>query len=321
MFATGPWWLGLVDAAAVLAVLGVWLLLVDERWSSLRPVAGVAGVVLLALGAGQLLARMQSTMFQVALPHGAEADGFGPGPWLVALLIVLGVAAGILAATHGPGPDDVAEDDEPEPVDEEPEPEYVAPARLWSDAEVVGDAPHHDGSPPPAPEPRLRVDTLLSRGVAGPLLAVAFALALPVTGSVQRLPPGVRGSAHPWQYAYHALGGVLVGGALLGAALWLDVWERRLVAFAFAVLAAGVALEHAFTGTFANPYWVPFATGLAAGLFAAALVRVLRRLRAPGRAHLVAGAAIALVLVGGWGYAYARSYYASFVSFTSEEGG
>jgi hypothetical protein len=312
---TMPGWIGLVDAAGVVVAFGVWLFVVDERWAFLRPAVGVTGVLLLVIQVAQRMSALTTTSFTLWSPFFRENDS--GDPLLAILLLTGGAVLGLVAATHGPGPDDVPEAEEEEVEAEEREPAYAAPARAWSSTEVLGDAPHHDGAPPPPPEPRLRVAPLLSRGVAVPLLALALALALPVQSITEARSEPVHAPVHLAHYVLHGLTGLMLGLALLGAAVWLDIWERWLVAVAFALVAAGSVVEAAWPVTLSNENWIYFASGLGAGLAAPALLRVLRRLRAPGRLPLVAGSAVALLLVAGLGYATMRVVYSGYFRFSS----
>jgi hypothetical protein len=198
-------------------------------------------------------------------------------------------------------------------VEREPEPAYVAPARVWSSTEVLGDAPERPSRAPRLPRAeRVRVP---SRGVAVPLLALAVGLGLPVApyGAVNGL-IGV-GHVRVAHVASHVLAGLIAGGALAAAALWLDVWERALVLGAFALLAVGVAVGAAFPRTVANGYWTFGAAGVAAGLVAPGVVRALRRIDPPGRLAILAGTGVAIALLAGVAFAQARAIFPGWTSY------
>ncbi len=303
-----PWWTGLFDAAGVLLALGVWFVVRSEAWSRLRDHAGVAGSVLLLLVAGRQLAVLSATGFPVGFPGFFGVDESDRN--LLGLALLLGcAAAGVFAASYGSGDDDLERgadtDAEPEP---EPEPVVVAapiPTRAWSRTEVLDDRPERDAPRVPRaarartlPRPWAD-DPATFRTVAVPLLAVALAVALPlqaqpVSGGFDSFGIVPQGSFA--EVVAHLLTGLLVGGALLGTAIALDVWESRLAVSAFALSALVLGVHRAWPGMTANDLWAPAMIGLAAGLLAPAVPRVLRGLVVVDRPTLVAGAAVALAL-------------------------
>jgi hypothetical protein len=301
----GPHWLALVAALGVLLTLALWWVVTDERWSAARPAVTVAGAVLLLTTAG-LLVRRIGTLTYVAAGRGSFLPSDSGHAWLDVGLAAVGVAAGLAFATYAAG-----DDDRPADVGvPAPAPEYI-PARAWSPTEVLGDAPGEPDDEEPdeesygdadedPDEPRVPITArVLDRGVTVPLLAVALALALPT----QVLPGfgGLDRTAYPAnadRVLRALLAGLLVGGALLGAALALDVWERRRTAAAFALLVVGVVLGVLSPRILGNEYWTVCAWGLSAGLVAPAVLRVLHRPVWGGRSPLLVGVAGAVLLLG-----------------------
>jgi hypothetical protein len=302
-----PHWIGLLDALGVLLALGLWLVLVDEAWARLRMVAGAAGAVLLLLVTGRALDRLAA--FGAALGFPGFFSGPDDGRHLLDLALVsVSFGIGLVAGAYGVSSDDeVAAEPDEEDVTPEPERPPI-PARAWSSTEVLGeaDALEHgaaagdaDGTEPPR-LPRT-LDPAAMRGVAVPLLAVAIGLGLPVLSftTSDRTFTLFGTGAHPGAagIAAHVLAGLVAGGALLGTAVALDVWERRLAALSFALLAVGVGMHASWPAPFANEVWSVVAIGLAGGLLAPAALRVLRRALRGDRTALVTGGVAALLLV------------------------
>ena len=294
-------WAGLVDAAAVLLVLGVWLLL-DETFGFVRAVLRVGGAALIVAATGgvvqQAVGLVQVTVLRDAFAAASEEGGGDDRALVVLAVATAALVAGVVAATLGAEAyDDEAYDDEDDEDDEEePEPAPAVPFRsAWSRTEVLGDAPERragDPEPEPLPEPREPL-ALPPRVVGVPLLALAVALALPTASRVDEAPVAAMsflGDLSLVQVAGHAVTGLIAGLALLGGVLALDVWERRVVAAAFAVTALGAGLGGAFLAPLANDYWVAGVTGATAGLLLPTVFRVLRRLPAASRPALVTGA-------------------------------
>lgn len=296
-------WAGLIDAAAVLLVLGVWLLL-DESFSFVRAVLRVGGVALIVAAAGEVLQRaiglVQTTVLREAFSDAAEEGGGDDRS-----LVLLGVAAaalvaGAVLATFGPEAYDdepLDDDDDGDEDDEEDEPVPAAvapPPRAWSRTEVLGDAPERrdwDPDPEPLPEPRVRLG-VPPRVVGVPLLALAVGLTLPTATGADEAPLSAipfLGDLGLTQVAGHAVTGLIAGLALLAGVLALDVWERHVAAAAFGVAALGAGLGGAFLPVFGNDYWVAGATGAMAGLLLPTAFRVLRRLPAASRPALLTG--------------------------------
>jgi len=291
-------WAGLIDAAAVLLVLGVWLL-IDASFAFLRAVLRVAGAALLVAAAGVVVQRAVGLVHAGVLREtfaaatGEESTGDRS-------LVVLGVAAvalvaGVVLATLGAEDDDEAYDADldDEEEDDEPVPAPVAPPpSAWSRTEVLGDAPERGRwDPDPEPEPSEPLG-LTPRAHAVPLLALAVALALPTASRVGEAPLDAMpflGDLGVLQAAGHAMTGLLAGLALLGGVLALGVDERRVVVPAFALTAIGAGLGGAFLPALANEHWVAGATGAMAGLLLPSGYRVLRRLPAASRGALVTG--------------------------------
>jgi hypothetical protein len=289
----GPHWLGLVAALGVLLAFALWWLVTDERWSAARAPVTVAGAVLLVTSTGILVRRLAIVAFYAASggPFAAIEHR-----WTNVGLAAVGVAAGLYVATYGAADDDLPDEDDDAP----PAPPPI-PARAWSSTEVLGDAP--EGLPDDEEdldEPALPIAARFAdRGVTVPLLAVAVALGLPATALIGGF--GESGAAAPAnadRVFKSLLSGVVVGVALLGAALALDVWERRLAAAAFALVALGAALGIFAPDFLGNQYWSVLAWGLSAGLLAPAALRVLHRPLWGGRWPLIVGVAASVLLLG-----------------------
>ncbi len=294
-----PSWAGLLDAGGVLAVLLVWLALGDAT-TRVRAAAGVSGGVLLVLAAGRAVERVSVVGFSAAVPGGLTGSNRS---WLEVGLGLAGLAAGAVAATLHAHHVALVDDDPAAPADLPP-----LPASVWSRTEVIGDAPEHDGEVEPAPLPRPA-----QRGVAVPLLAVAAGIGLPVfstLSSIERsFPIGFGGSSLHWYaIARHVLAGVLAGLAVLGAAVALDVWERRLGVVAFVLAAVGIGANTGWPRTFLNEYWTFAAIGLAAGLLAPATLAAVRRATGVDRRAVLAGVAAAFLLLGVSAYVGGRAF-------------
>ena len=289
-------WAGLIDAAGVLVVLGLWLFLNDSyRWA--RAAVAVAGLGVLVLVAGSTLQGLGQVTTEWVFSDTFEREG-NEGA-----LARLGVAAAAfvvaaVAASQGREDHDDEPDDDEEDVAPPPSP---LPASVWSRTEVLGEAPERrDDDPEPRPVLERRVPFgVPGRVVAIPLLAVAAGVALPTIQVSAFDRTALTGDLTAWRIALHAGIGMLAGVALLGAVLALDVWERRLVTGAFAVTAAGAGLYGAYLPWLGNEWWVAAATGIAPGLLLPALLRTLRRLPAVPRHALVAGVTAAMVMFGG----------------------
>jgi hypothetical protein len=114
----------------------------------------------------------------------------------------------------------------------------------------------------------------------------------------------------------HLVDGLLLGGALLGAAIALDLWERRTALLAFTLLAFGTGLLNGFPRTFNNRWWSVLGIGLAVGLVAPGALRALRRAEPPGRLATVLGVLGGLVLIVASSYLRTRaSIVTSFTSY------
>jgi hypothetical protein len=292
----GPHWLGLVAALGVLLALALWWVVTDERWSVARPVVTVTGAVLLLVPTG-LIVRGVATLAYLVVDRGPFYRD-APHRWEHLGLAVAGVVAGLFVATYGAADDD-------RPTEAAPAAEPVAiPARAWSPTEVLGDAPV--GAPgeeayeePPVPRAGAIAARVLDRGVIVPLLAVAVGLALPTSQVLAGIGQfGSPAEANADRVLKALLAGVIVGLGLLGAALALDVWERRLAVAAFALAAVGEGLAVAAPSFLGNEYWTALAVGLSAGLLAPAALRVLHRPLWRGRWPLLVGVAAAMLLLG-----------------------
>jgi hypothetical protein len=302
-------WAGLIDAAAVLVVLGVWPLL-DESFSFLRAVLRVGGGALIVATAGVALQRavglVQAAVLSDVFSRGTDGETGDDRSLVILAVAVAALVAGAVVATHGTEAydDEPPDDDEEDEEDDVPAPARVAlPMSAWSRTEVLGDAPERrawDPEPEPLPEPRSSRG-LPPRAVGVPLLALAVALTLPTAAQVGDNPFAAMpylGDVGLLQGAGHAATGLIAGLALLGGVLALDVWERHVVAAAFAVTALGAGLGGAFLEPLANQYWVAGVTGGTVGLLLPAAFRVLRRMPAASRAALLTGVLGAAALLG-----------------------
>ncbi|HEU0132767.1 MAG TPA: hypothetical protein VFQ85_17440 [Mycobacteriales bacterium] len=323
-------WFGLVDAGAVLLLLGVWVLLDDtRRW--LRHAAVAMGAALLLAVAGSAVARIQSIASIVSIRDFFEEDK-GRHVFDLVLLAVTTVAGLVFVAfardDTAPAADDdgadLDEEDDDDGVVEEP---VSLPQSAWSRSEVVGTTSHWDEPEEPAPAPARRLPRLPrlrepaagwpSRGIALPVLAVAVGASLPMGGLGPALVPGsfntaAAGGGTLLQLLRHAADGLVVGGAVLGVTLALDVWERRLVLWAFLLAALGAGLGGATFEPFGNEFWVMAAIGAATGLLVASAVRVLRSARTLRRSAFGAGVAGALLLLSAQAVVLGRIFASGF---------
>jgi hypothetical protein len=321
-----PHWIGLLDALGVMLAFVVWWLVTDERWDDVRPAVAAGGGLLLVVAVAGVLARLSGQVGRLTLP-----DRYDGTPHGVADLVVLAVAGvvGLWAATQVLGPDeepalDEETDEEADDADDAPAAPAV-PARAWSGTEVLGgDAEEEDDDPwRPAPPEWVRERRAGARGVGVPLIAIAVALGLPARAYLGLGPAGLFGSVVVTRYVgavevfSHLVDGLLLGGALLGAALALDLWERRAAVLAFTLLAFGTGLLNGFPRAVNNRWWSALGIGLAAGLVAPGALRALRRSDRPGRLATLLGVVGALALIVAAAYLTTRAATIGFTSYSS----